>query len=155
MLLIPSLMPILLSFKAVRRLMFKTVSQVRINYRHSALSVGTAGDVHSGDRLPWVSSEQGDNFIPLQSLDWQLHVYGTTRPEFKQAATAMKLLLKEFPWSETADQAGLKRDSAYLVRPDGYVALALTEQDPMMLIEYVTRLGLKFGERHFDFPNNF
>ncbi len=154
MLLIPSLMPILLSFKAVRRLMFKTVSQVRINYRQSALSAGKAGEVFGGDRLPWIPSDQGDDFTPLQSLDWQLHLYGTARPDFVQAATALKLSVKEFPWSEATHQAGLKRDAAYLVRPDGYVALALAEQDPVALRDYVTRLGLKFGGHHFDFPNN-
>jgi hypothetical protein len=28
------------------------------------------------------------------------------------------------PWNERAAAAGLERDAAYLVRPDGYVALA-------------------------------
>ena len=154
LILIPSLMPTLLKFAAVRRLMFKTVSQVRINYRQSALSSGKAGEVRGGDRLPWVPSENGDNFTPLQSLDWQVHVYGTARPGFERVATAMKLLVKVFPWSEAAHQKGLKRDAAYLVRPDGYVAFASTEQDSLMLTEYATSHRLKFGEHHFTLPNN-
>lgn len=144
MLLIPSLMPILLSFASVRRLLFKTISQVRISYHQSALSSGKAGEVHGGDRLPWVPSDHGDNFTTLPSLDWQLHVYGTARPDFEQTATALKLPVIVIPWSEAAHQAGLKRDAAYLVRPDGYVALALAMQDSVALKEYVTRLSLKF-----------
>jgi hypothetical protein len=29
-----------------------------------------------------------------------------------------------FPWNAEAKRAGLKRNAAYLVRPDGYVAVA-------------------------------
>src|SRR5262249_53435683 len=45
-----------------RKRLFRTVSQVKIEYRHSALSQGSAGEVHGGDRLPWT----GDNYDALQ-----------------------------------------------------------------------------------------
>ena len=58
--------------------MFRTVSQIAVNYRASPLSEGWASAVHGGDRLPWVNNDVGvkDNFAPLTSLDWQVHVYG-------------------------------------------------------------------------------
>ena len=31
----------------------------------------------------------------------------------------------EFPWSEAVRNTGFARDAAYLVRPDGYVGLAI------------------------------
>jgi hypothetical protein len=34
------------------------------------------------------------------------------------------LPLQVFPWHQGIDRAGLKRNAVYLVRPDGYVALA-------------------------------
>jgi hypothetical protein len=71
--------PILTSFRAVRRLMFRTISQIQVNYRGGPLSVGRTGCVHAGARLPWV--EPVDNFAPLASLDWQVHVYGEPTPE--------------------------------------------------------------------------
>ena len=78
---VPLVLPLLFKVAATRRFMFRTVSQTAVNYRGSALSEGRTGGVHGGDRLPWVASAQpvvhGDNFDPLTSLDWQVHVYGT------------------------------------------------------------------------------
>ena len=36
--------------------------------------------VHGGDRLPWAGKSGIDNFAPLRSLDWQLHIYGDIDP---------------------------------------------------------------------------
>ena len=43
----------LLSLEQVREYMFRTVSQITLNYRSSPLAVGEAGEVKAGDRLPW------------------------------------------------------------------------------------------------------
>ena len=114
--------------------MFRTVSQVNVNYRVSSLSRGRVGSVHSGDRLPWVKTGAGgtglddvgeDNFAPLKSLDWQLHVYGDAAPEVKALSLEKKLPLHIFPWCAEMKRSGLRRDALYLVRPDGYVAVAV------------------------------
>ena len=105
--------PFFFRFKRLRRLLFHTVSQIGIQYRDSPLSQGKAGDVHGGDRLPWT----GTNFDVLQSLDWQVHVYGDAHPD-------TRLPLHTFPWTAETERAGLQRDAAYLIRPDGYVAVA-------------------------------
>ena len=82
--LVPALLPRLLTLQSVRRFAFRTVSQTAINYRGSALSEGRAGRVHGGDRLPWApldTSDRGaDNFTPLTSLEWQVHIYGQRGP---------------------------------------------------------------------------
>jgi hypothetical protein len=90
------------------------------------LSEGQAGKVHGGDRLPWVKSEAtgGDNFAPLTSLSWQVHVYGVAAAEVRAACETHHLPLHVFPWGRAAGRAGFRRDAVYLVRPDGYVALA-------------------------------
>ena len=77
----------------MRRFLFRTVSQIGVQYRHSPLSEGAAGSVRGGDRLPWVETGANeDNFAPLASLDWQVHVYGEPRPRaggrLRQAGTA-------------------------------------------------------------------
>ena len=54
---VPLLFPPLFKFAAVRRFMFRTVSQTAVNYRGSSLSEGRAGAVHGGDRLPWVKMD--------------------------------------------------------------------------------------------------
>jgi len=143
--LLPHVFPFLTGFAAARRAMFKTLSQVQINYEESALSGGRAGEILGGDRLPWVHSATHDNFDPLRSMDWQLHVYGASSASLEAEADGLGLPLHIFDWSDDAGHAGLLRDAAYLVRPDGYVALALPRQEEGSLPAYAARLGLRFA----------
>jgi len=123
--LVPAVAPALSNFTVLRRLVFRIISQIRIEYRHSALSAGRAGGVHGGDRLPWVELSPGvDNFVPLTSLEWQVHVYGEVRPDLQEACAHLGLALHRFQWQPKMTAAGFKRDALYLIRPDGYVALA-------------------------------
>jgi 2-polyprenyl-6-methoxyphenol hydroxylase-like FAD-dependent oxidoreductase len=133
--LVPRVVPILASFRAVRRLMFRTISQIQVNYRGGPLSVGRAGRVHAGDRLPWV--EAVDNFAPLASLDWQVHVYGEPTPEIAATCRARGLALDVFAWQTDMDRTGLVRNGVYLVRPDGYVALADPDARTVTLETYL------------------
>ena len=124
---VPRLLPLLLRSAALRRLMFRTVSQTAVNYRGSSLSAGRVGPVHGGDRLPWiegVANGDGDNYAPLVSLDWQVHVYGDPAREVRALCETRGLPLHVFPWRPGTGRTGLRRHAVYLVRPDGYVALA-------------------------------
>ena len=144
--LVPFLLPPLFRMPVFRRLMFLTISQTAINYRGSSLSEGRAGEVHGGDRLPWVSgaskSGTGDNFAPLQSLDWQVHVYGDASPELQTVCFERNLPLHVFSWRAEMDAAGLKRNATYLVRPDGYVALADSEGKAAAVVSYLKARSL-------------
>src|SRR2546423_10233236 len=74
---VPLVVPIAFRIRAMRQLLFRTVSQTMVNYRESALSEGMAGKVRGGDRLPWVDLGLGtDNFAALTSVAWQVHLYG-------------------------------------------------------------------------------
>ena len=141
---VPLLIPAVFAFRATRRLMFRTVSQTAVNYRGSSLSEGRAGTVQGGDRLPWVKTDQNgpDNFAPLTSLDWQVHVYGDTRPDYRAFCEARNLPLHVFPWQTEMDQSGLRLNAAYLVRPDGYVALADPKANTASLQSYLDTLEL-------------
>jgi hypothetical protein len=70
------------------------------------------------------AGDGADNFAPLTSLDWQVHVYGDAQPELRTACDARHLALHTFPWRSGMEEAGLQRNAAYLIRPDGYIALA-------------------------------
>ncbi len=129
---VPYVLPELMSFEAARRFVFRTVSQTTIRYPQSALSAGRAGSVAGGDRLPWA----GDNFAPLASLDWQVHVYGRAERPLLDACHGLGIAANVFPWSDRAERAGFGRDASYLVRPDGYVALADAAADPARLEAY-------------------
>lgn len=117
---VPLVLPVLFRFHFIRRLQFRVISQIAIRYRASTLSAGRAGRVRGGDRLPWA----GDNFEPLSSLKWQVHVYGRASAGQIRVCEELGLAMHVFPWHEAIPRAGFKQNEAYLVRPDGYVALA-------------------------------
>ncbi|HEX2693828.1 MAG TPA: FAD-dependent monooxygenase [Gemmatimonadaceae bacterium] len=135
---VPLVVPLLFRLPFVRRLMFRTVSQIQVKYPKSALSVGEAGGVSGGDRLPWVKLDSGaDNFAPLESLSWQVHVYGDPTPEVRNACEKLGLPLHVFGWQSNMKGAGFQKGAMYLVRPDGYVGLAEAAGNPEPLREYV------------------
>jgi len=128
------------------RFLFNTISQINIDYRGSPLSEGSAGNVHGGDRLPWVPLEGGgDNFEPLRSLGWQTHVYGEAPTGLRAACDSLGLPLHVFPFEAGAKRAGLEPGAAFLVRPDGYVALASRSDAAHELARYVEDRGLRFS----------
>jgi len=136
---VPYLLPLLFKLAAFRRLMFRTISQTAVNYRKSSLSQGVAGNLHGGDRLPWVQPSSGDpdNFAPLTSMDWQVHVYGDLAPDIRAACDARKLPIHIVPWRPEMSRAGLSRNAIYLVRPDGYIGLADPDAKPTTLTSYL------------------
>jgi hypothetical protein len=128
--------------------MFRTVSQTAINYRHSSLSAGVAGKIHGGDRLPWVKLDPSpsgypDNFAPLASLDWQLHVYGNAAAPISSVCKAAGLPLHTFPWRDDMRAAGFGRDAVYLIRPDGYVGFADRDANAANLQKYLADRQLR------------
>ncbi|ULH14538.1 FAD-dependent monooxygenase [Deinococcus sp. KNUC1210] len=122
--LIPRVVPILSRLSAVRRLLFLTVSQTRLHYPDSPLSVGRAGKLKGGMRLPWVRSAAGSNFDALKTLTWQMHVYGVPSPALLSWCGRWGVPLHVFAFSSAARRADLLEDAAYLVRPNGYLGLA-------------------------------
>jgi hypothetical protein len=141
---VPRVLPKMFMFKRIRRAMFRVISQTAIRYRESWLSEGVAGTVHGGDRLPWVPNANGDedNFRPLADLNWQVHVYGESTKAVADVCHSRGVPLHAFAWSESAARAGLKRDAVYLVRPDGYVALAEPNDDARVLQAYLDSHGV-------------
>jgi hypothetical protein len=141
---VPLVLPLLFAFKAMRRLMFRRVSQTSIHYKGSSLSVGWTETVEGGDRLPWVERADGekDNFAPLASLDWQVHVYGEATKEMRAMCESRKLPLHVFPWRAAMRPTGLWQNAAYLVRPDGYVGLADSVASTKAIASYLDARGI-------------
>jgi 2-polyprenyl-6-methoxyphenol hydroxylase-like FAD-dependent oxidoreductase len=138
--LLPMILPSVARVSAWREWLFRTVSQLTIHYRGSELSLGTAGEVHGGDRLPWVKAV--DNFRPLADAVWQVHVYGEAKAELLAWCTAHRLPLHVYPWREACAAAGFARNALYLLRPDSYVALAEESGMPVALWVYFKDRGL-------------
>ena len=62
-----------------------------------------------------------------------MHIYGNVVPEIRAVCAERHLALHEFGWQPAMERAGLRRDALYLLRPDGYVALAAPEQSAATL----------------------
>ena len=121
--------------------MFKTVSQTQIKYPNSPLSRGPAGTVQGGQRLPWIQFEDAsgqrlDNFSVLTARQWQVHCYGDAPSQLKSVCEAQGLKLHVFPWNREAREAGLLRNAAYVVRPDGHVAIMDRQADSTTIRAY-------------------
>jgi 2-polyprenyl-6-methoxyphenol hydroxylase-like FAD-dependent oxidoreductase len=141
----PVLVPMAAAFDAVREFMFRTVSQITLNYRHGPLSRGEAGQVHGGDRLPWVRIEGADNFATLAAMDWQVHVYGSASAGLAAWCAAHHIPLHIFGWRPEYEMAGLARNALYLLRPDTYVALADGSGAADALARYFADLGIQLA----------
>jgi 2-polyprenyl-6-methoxyphenol hydroxylase-like FAD-dependent oxidoreductase len=141
----PVLFPMALAFAPVRQFMFRTISQITLNYRRGPLSRGTAGKVHGGDRLPWALVDGVDNFASLATMGWQVHVYGSAGAELAAWCAAQNVPLHTFEWRSEYGVAGLARDALYLLRPDTYVALADGSGAPSALDRYFADHSIKLA----------
>jgi 2-polyprenyl-6-methoxyphenol hydroxylase-like FAD-dependent oxidoreductase len=141
---LPIVVPALFKLEAVRKFLYTAVSQLVIDYRDSALSQGSVGGIHAGDRLPWAKTAHADNFATLTTPQWQLHVYGTASPSL-MAWCASRVVVHVFEWEDGHAVAGFAKDAMYLIRPDAYVALAAGGQDPVQIEQYLTRHGLRLA----------
>ncbi len=137
--LVPLIARSALSIEALREYMFRTVSQITLNYRGSALSAGAAGRVEGGDRLPWFPG--ADEPAPV-SLDWQARVYGEASEALAGWCRAHGLELLALPRRAAHAAAGLRQGALYLLRPDTYVALADPAASPETLARYFDDRGL-------------
>jgi hypothetical protein len=120
----PILLPWITRFATAREYLFRTVSQISLNYRDGPLSQGAAGEVHGGDRLPWVSIDGSDNFESLSAMIWQIHVYGKPSTKLSAWCTQHDMPLRVFDWRSEYASAGFAQNAIYLLRPDTYVAFA-------------------------------
>ena len=139
----PILLPHVFRIPALRKAMFRVISQTMINYRASALSDGKAGGVAGGDRLPWVVTDGRDNYQSLTALTWQVHVYGTPDPTLAGWCASHNIALHVLEFGPAHEKAGLARNAAYLLRPDTYVACAAPTGNPAALEAYLTQRDLK------------
>ncbi|MDQ6612577.1 MAG: FAD-dependent monooxygenase [Gemmatimonadota bacterium] len=146
---VPTMFNAATKFSVARHAAFRVISQIRIHYHDSLLSVGKAGEVRGGDRLPWILFDDGnqavDNFDALKSLDWQVHIYGNPSAQLTGACSDLNLPLHIFQYSKQCSDAGLERDALYLIRPDEHVALAASDNAEQELHEYVGRFGLRMN----------
>src|SRR3984957_7013029 len=141
----PLLVPEIASIPAAREFLFRTVAQIALNYRGSPLSIGTAGLVHGGDRLPYVAEASDDNHATMAAIAWQAHVYGVPSEELTAWCASQGLALHWWPFRPEHEDAGLARNAVYLLRPDSYVALAEASGSSRALERYRDEQQIAFA----------
>jgi flavin-dependent dehydrogenase len=72
----------------------------------------------------------------------QAHVYGAAEPEIQAVCDERRLPLHVFPWRGEMGRTGLRRDTVYLVRPDGYVALVNSDGGAAAVASYLDALKI-------------
>jgi len=144
-----------LRFAAARRFAFRTVSQIGIHYRGSALSESMAGvpedAPRAGDRFPWLKLRLSgggpveDLFQKFDDLHFHLLVTGQQAPTL--ALPDGLLQVHAIP-ADAENDAELARThippmSFYLLRQDGHVGLCGIVLAPGVVERYFSeRLGL-------------
>ncbi|WP_076999941.1 FAD-dependent monooxygenase [Variovorax sp. KK3] len=135
----------------IQRRAFRTVSQIGIEYRESALSMTQDSPPEAapraGDRFPWLQlrfTAQGpvqDLFAELDDLHFHLLVFGQPAPQRSEWARHDLLRMHVLP-SDPVNEAQLARaripgTSFYLLRPDGYIGLSGARVDPGIVDDYL------------------
>jgi 2-polyprenyl-6-methoxyphenol hydroxylase-like FAD-dependent oxidoreductase len=141
----PIAIPTLAKFDAVREFLFRTVSQITINYRHCSFNAGEAGGIRGGDRLPWVVVEGVSNYEPLAHMAWQVHVYGRAKPDLAAWCEERDVPLHVFAWRSQYEKAGITRDALYLLRPDTYIGLVDRSCSVETLWRYLDARQMRIG----------
>jgi hypothetical protein len=118
--------------KAFLRFAFRTVSQLKIQYRKSPLSQGGTAKRAAGDRLPWVKFGKEENF--LLGIDWEIHTYGSGK---RPALSFSAFPHRHFPLNADAKKKGLV-NAVYAIRPDGYIGYVGEENG---LADYFAEIG--------------
>ena len=139
----PVFLPAAYRFEAAREFMFRLISQIRISYGDCAFNEGKAGDVHGGDRLPWVRANGTDNYASLSSIGWQVHVYGEAPDDLGPWCRERGIALHVFSWSPEYGTAGLERGAVYLMRPDTYIAFAANPASAAAIGQYLAERQIR------------
>ena len=139
----PIVLPQLVKFEAFREYIFRTISQITLNYRGKGLDQGQVGPIHGGDRLPWVKLGERDNYAALERIVWQIHVYGAANDNLRRWSDARSIPLEVYPWRAEMRDAGLRENALYLIRPDTYVALAEPTQSVAAIEQYFAKVQIE------------
>jgi len=145
----------------IRRLAFRTVSQLGIRYRHSPLSQTLPGLPENapvgGDRFPWTKlrlcqgGPERDLFEMLDDTRFNLLVFAESVPSEVPADLGQLMgvhLVQVGSWNRGAlERAQIPSPSCYLLRPDGHVALAGTRLEGADIADYLARHRLTLAAR--------
>lgn len=148
---IARLAAVAMTFERVRRLAFRTISQIGVRYPRSPLSqtlaVPKGGAPVAGDRFPWLKlrlrtgGAAEDLYQQLDDMRFHLLVFGQPVPAGTAAGYGDLVQVHAVPAdpdnTRALARAGIAAPACYLLRPDGYIGLAGTELDAGAVSRYL------------------
>jgi hypothetical protein len=155
---VPKMVALAMRLESVRRLAFRTISQIGINYRDSALSETMPGmpaaGPRAGDRFPWMrlalsaENRPEDLYRKLDDTRFTLIVVGQPAAPAGMAGLEDLLRILVIP-SDPANERELARvqiprTAFYLLRPDGHIGLCGIQLDAAAVTRYLSQ-GIGLG----------
>ena len=139
----------------VRKLAFRTISQIGIRYRKSPLSKNLPGlsedAPRAGDRFPWMklsfhhSGPVEDLFTRLDDTRFNLLIFGQVAPITLEIGELVRVHTVSESSANVSEQkrVGIIGCAFYLLRPDGHVGLAGKEVDATAIKSYLAAIGCR------------
>jgi 2-polyprenyl-6-methoxyphenol hydroxylase-like FAD-dependent oxidoreductase len=148
---IARLAAVAMTMEPVRRLAFRTISQIGVRYPRSPLSQTRAGLKNgapvAGDRFPWLRLKlrthgvAEDLYRQLDDMHFHLLVFGQPVPAGTAAGYGDLVQIHAVPADPDNERelarARIAGPTYYLLRPDGYIGLAGTELDAGAVSRYL------------------
>jgi 2-polyprenyl-6-methoxyphenol hydroxylase-like FAD-dependent oxidoreductase len=141
-----------MTFARVRRLAFRTISQIGIHYPNSMLTTSRSGlpktAPSAGDRFPWLKLEFGpagsvtDLYREFDDRQFNLLIFGQPA-DFPHSRLAYGDLLRVHVISQSAHntrelaRTKIPQTSYYLLRPDGHVGLCGAQLNSSDVMHYL------------------
>jgi 2-polyprenyl-6-methoxyphenol hydroxylase-like FAD-dependent oxidoreductase len=155
---VPKMVALAMRSERVRRVAFRTISQIGIHYRDSTLSETLPGmpaaGPRAGDRFPWMrltfsaGKPPEDLYRKLDDTRFTLIVVGQPDTPAELAGFEDLLRILVIP-NDPANERELARvqiprPAFYVLRPDGHVGLCGIQLDPAAVTRYLSqRVGLR------------
>jgi hypothetical protein len=77
-----------------------------------------------------------------------VHVYGRASPDLAAWCKEHNVALRVFPWRSEYAEAGMIRDTLYLLRPDTYIGLVDRSCSAETLQRYLDARGMRIELTH-------
>jgi hypothetical protein len=135
----PYVADVVLSFDAVKRIVFPLVSQIGINYRESSLSRKENGfAVKAGDRMPWFEIEGVSIYKSLCTPSFHLLAFGESQDKIPGSEF---LEIHSLPLTtEVKEYFGTDEPFVVLLRPDNYIGLIVPSDKIEIVSDYLNHL---------------
>jgi 2-polyprenyl-6-methoxyphenol hydroxylase-like FAD-dependent oxidoreductase len=126
---LPSVAKLILSFDAVKKLIFPRVSQIGINYRSNSLSRHEGDEnfvVKAGDRMPYFLVDGHSVYDQLREPKFHFVIFKKNKNEVEEVAAAVRTLeMVDFKIFELTARVtelfGSDESFSVLLRPDNYI----------------------------------